>query len=218
MKEWTIYDYNNEEINWKELPRLTINEYPWYTKGDKQNTTVQIAITQNNIHIHAKADDKYIRATAEQLNDPVHEDSCFEFFVTPWDQKSQAYFNIEVNCMGTLYMAYRSDKNKKTMITKEQAKSIIIESSLKDNQSFKDILQWELNVVIPIALLEEMANKKIEKETWYGNFYRCGGAKDDQYAAWNTIDFPEPSFHQPLQFGKLVVKERAYVLQRLDLI
>ena len=172
MKEWTIYDYKDGEINWKEVPHLTINEYPWYTKGDKQNTTVQIAIIQNNIHIHAKADDKYIRATAEKLNDPVHEDSCFEFFVTPWDQKSEAYFNIEVNCMGTLYMAYHPNKNEKTRITQEQAKGLTVESSLKDSKSLKENTQWELNVVVPIALLEEMANKEIRKDTWYGNFYR----------------------------------------------
>lgn len=207
MKEWKIYDYKNEPIKWEKVPYLTIEEYPWYKKGDKQKTTVQIAISQNNIHIHAKSEDKYIRATAKNLNDPVHEDSCFEFFVTPWNKKSEAYFNIEVNCMGVLLMAYHPNKNDKVRITKEQAKTMTIESSLKDSKSLEDNSQWELNIVVPIALLEEMANREVEKDVWFGNFYRCGGAKDDQYAAWNAIDFPEPSFHQPFQFGKLLVQE-----------
>lgn len=209
MKKWEIKDYKNEEVNWSEVSSLTIDEYPWYEKGLKQKTEVQIAISSDNVYIRAKAEDKHIRARAEKLMDPVHEDSCFEFFVTPWNQKSTSYFNIEMNCMGVLYMAWHdgsSGTDVKTFITEEQAKRITIESSLKDVEDIAAEIGWELNIIVPISLLEDMSGREIKKDVWHANFYRCGGEVDDQYAAWNPIEFEKPNYHLPLQFGQLIIK------------
>lgn len=207
MKQWEIKDYNNEPVNWGEVPSLKIDEYPWYEKGLKQETSVQIAISDDKIYIRAKAQDKHIRARAQKLMDAVYEDSCFEFFITPWNQRSMAYFNIEINCMGVLYMVCHDGTDKKVAITEEQAKLISIKSSLEGVEDITAETKWELDVVVPIALLEEMSGKKIEKDVWYGNFYRCGGEVDDQYAAWNPLEFHKPNYHLPMQFGKLVIKE-----------
>ncbi len=209
MKEWAIKDYKNKQVDWRELASLTIDNYPWYEKGLKQTTEVKIAISKDSIHIYVKAQDKHICARAKKLMDPVHEDSCFEFFVTPWDQRSTSYFNIEMNCMGVLYMAYHdgsSGEDVKTFISKDQAKAITIESSLKDVKDIKAEKGWELNIILPISLLEEMSGKEIKKDVWYGNFYRCGGEVDDQYAAWSPLEFEKPNYHLPMQFGKLIIK------------
>lgn len=205
MKEWNIKDYKDTAINWGQVPVLEINEYPWYEKGLKQETKAQLAIYQDKIYIRAKAQDKYIKCDAKELNDPVYEDSCFEFFVTPWDQKSQSYFNIEINCMGVLYMAYKDGKGGKKMISKEQSRQISIKSSLKESKDIDKELGWELEIIVPIGLLEEISEKEIKKDVWHGNFYRCGGKEDDQYASWNPIEFEKPSFHQPMQFGRLII-------------
>ncbi|NLI89265.1 MAG: hypothetical protein GX366_02495 [Epulopiscium sp.] len=207
MKEWIIKDYKDTAVDWAKVPALEINEYPWYEGGLKQETKAQLAIYQDRIYIHAKAQDKYIRHDAKELNDPVYEDSCFEFFVTPWDHKSQSYFNIEINCMGVLYMAYKDGKGGKKMISKEQSRQISIKSSLKESKDIDKESGWELEIIIPIGLLEEISEKEIKKDVWYGNFYRCGGKEDDQYASWNPIEFEKPSFHQPMQFGRLIIQE-----------
>lgn len=203
MKEMDIKDFKTRPVNWDQVPSFEISEYPWYEKGLKQKTAAQIAVSGHRIYLYAKAQDKHIRARAQRLNDPVHEDSCFEFFITPWNEKSKAYFNIEINCMGTLYMAYRDEDGKKTMISQEQFGQMSIESSLKGVKDIKKETSWELKVMIPISLLEELSGREIKKDLWYGNFYRCGGEEDDQYAAWNPVKTPEPNYHQPMQFGKL---------------
>lgn len=207
MKQWEIKDYQNEGINWREVPSLTIHEYPWYEKGLKQATSVQIAIAKDNIYIHAKAEDKHIRSRAKKLMDPVYEDSCFEFFVTPWDQRSMSYFNIEINCMGVLYMVWHHGAENKVQISEEQSKTMTIESSLENVKDIKEETDWELKMIVPISLLEEMSGKSIKKDVWHGNFYRCGGEVDDQYAAWNPLEFEKPNYHLPMQFGKLIIKE-----------
>ncbi len=207
MKQWEIKDYKNKEVNWHEVPSLTIDEYPWYEKGLKQKTSVQIAISKDNIYLYAKAEDKHIRARAQKLMDPVFEDSCFEFFVSPWDQRSMSYFNIEINCMGIFYMVYHDGTGEKLSISEEQFKAVTIESSLKDVNNIKEEKEWALKVIVPISLLEEMSGRAIKKDVWYGNFYRCGGEVDDQYAAWNPLKFEKPNYHLPMQFGKLIIKE-----------
>lgn len=207
MKQWEIKDYKNETVNWGEVPSLTIDAYPWYEKGLKQKTSVQIAISNDNIYLYAKAEDKHIRSTAQKLMDPVYEDSCFEFFISPWDPKSMAYFNIEINCMGILYMVYHGTGDEKRAISEEQSKLINIESSLKDVNDLKEETGWELKVIVPISLLGEMSGKEIKKDVWHGNFYRCGGEVDDQYAAWNPLEFEKPNYHLPMQFGKLIINE-----------
>ncbi len=207
MKQWEIKDYKNESVKWSEVPSLKIDEYPWYTEGLKQKTSVQIAISKDNIQILAKAEDKHIRARATKLMDAVYEDSCFEFFVTPWGERSESYFNLEVSCMGVIYMVCHNEGEEKVAITEEEAKQIIIESSLEGVEDITAETGWELNITLPISLLEDMSGKKIEKDVWHGNFYRCGGEVDDQYAVWNPLEFDKPNYHLPMQFGKLVIKE-----------
>lgn len=206
MKEWTIKDYQDKPINWDELPSLTIDEYPWYVEGLKQDTSVKIAIANDEIHIWAKAQDKHIRAKSQNLNDPVYIDSCFEFFVTPWGEKSGKYLNMEVSCKGVLYMAYQDGKGGKVHITEQQAQLVSIQSTLEGVENVQEVEDWELKIILPIAVLEELSGEKIEKDLWYGNFYRCGGEIDDQYAAWNSLEFEKPNYHLPMQFGKLIIK------------
>ena len=50
-----------------------------------------------------RVEDRYVRAVAECFQDSVCTDSCVEFFVAPLPD-SQAYFNFEVNCGGTMLL------------------------------------------------------------------------------------------------------------------
>lgn len=204
MKKYIVYDYEKEPINWEEVPYIMIQEFPWYKEGVKQDTKVQMAISNDTIYIHMWAEDQYIRATAKNLNDPVYEDSCFEFFITPWNEKSKEYFNIEINCIGTLYMAYRDRTEERQLISDELAKFIKIDSSLSKG-NLEGEKDWSLQISIPLQVLKEIAGKNIADDKWYGNFYRCGGLEDDQYGCWNPIEFPYPNYHQPEQFGELII-------------
>jgi len=199
-KTYSIYNFYNEEIDWEHVPILNIEEFPWYIRGEKQLTRVQCAIKQEILQMKIHSEDKYIRADACKNNEPVYQDSCFECFVTPSNKRGEAYFNIEISCNGTIYMAYRDNTNDKIMASDEILEQIEIVSVIHPTY-------WKLHVRIPLKSLEMMSSTKVDRETWYGNFYRCGGKEDDQYACWQALQAEKPNFHLPSQFGKLEICE-----------
>lgn len=199
-KQYIIYDFQDKIIDWKKTPKLKIEEFPWYSKGEKQLTTVQCAIRQDVLHIKTYSIDRNIRAEVKINNEAVYEDSCFECFITPTDKKGESYFNIEVSCNGTIYMAYRDNTQKKVLISKALIDQIQILSDIQKSY-------WTLDLCIPLDILETMRKAPIDKETWYANFYRCGGKEDQQYACWNAIVAQKPDFHQPNQFGKVTISK-----------
>ncbi len=204
MKKHIIPCFNSE-IDWEEVPSLSIEAYPWYKVGDKQDTVVKIAATQTCLYLKVRAIDCHSSASVLELNGSVYLDSCFEFFFTPLDDLSNAYINIEINCIGTLYMAV-SNGDIKNCISTEQASNIKIITSLrKGGEKFpsNDDSMWQLDITIPFDFIEDFFGETIAKDLWYGNFYRCGGSIDDQYAVWNNIVADQPNYHQPLQFGQL---------------
>ncbi len=199
-KEYILYDFTDKVIEWEKVPTLRIEEFPWYSTGEKQQTAVQCAIREDVLHIKVYSEDKNIRAEAKVNNEAVYEDSCFEWFVTPVNQKGEDYFNIEVSCNGTIYMAYRDNTEGKRFASNELLSQIKIQSAVNESS-------WMLDLAIPLGILETMQGKPIDQETWYANFYRCGGLRDQQYACWNPLQYQRPNFHLPQQFGKLIISK-----------
>jgi len=206
MKEYIVNKYS-KMIDWSIVKPLIINEFPWYDKGLKQETFVQVAICDKVLHIKVKAIDCHSSAEILEDNGSVYLDSCFEFFVTPENNLSESYINFEINCVGNLYLAVR-DKCSKRRAVKAELDQVKIRSSLPYKRikkvSPKDDY-WSLDIEIPLKFLETFYGRKIDTQCWYGNFYRIGGKLDDQYGTWNWVETDKPDFHQPLQFGKITL-------------
>ncbi|QUI24446.1 carbohydrate-binding family 9-like protein [Vallitalea pronyensis] len=207
MHTYQVKKVKEKEVPWHQINALDIKCYPWYQSGLKQATYVKMVIHQNCIKIQAYCEDIHSYSRETTLNGDVYLDSCFEFFVTPENHVGGAYFNVEVNCCGVLHMSYKDGLGKTVYISEAQAKGIRITPSIKTptKDERTDDTSWEIGLEIPIDILEDMCGKRIEQTCWYGNFYRCGGKTDDQYATWNPIVWEKPNFHLPKQFGKLQI-------------
>lgn len=193
------------DIPWDKIKQETIDCYPWYEKGLKQATYFKVARTEDALHIKVDADDIHSSAAAIKENDFVYMDSCFEFFFTPEKQRCERYINLEVNCIGTPYLAVR-DKNGKRLSTNDEVKNISISPTLKAGEAkepSENDESWSLMIVIPFDFLEGFYEGPIDDQVWYCNFYRCGGSVDDQYASWSPLTASKPNFHLPLQFGEM---------------
>ncbi|MCT4598866.1 MAG: carbohydrate-binding family 9-like protein [Vallitalea sp.] len=208
MEQYTIKVINEDEIKWEDINSLIINNYPWYESGLKQSTSVQVVIHNKKIIIKAVCDDIHSYSKETKLNGNVYLDSCFEFFVTPSNNLGGGYYNMEINCCGVLHFSYKNEEGDKVFCTQQQADRILIIPSMKSTtkEECDDDKKWSLYIELPIEVMEEMSGEKVDFDCWYGNFYRCGGKTEPQYATWNNIKWDCPQFHLPNQFGKLIIE------------
>ncbi len=200
-----------DDPGWDQADRIEIDEYPWYTSGLKQATTVAALYDDEAIYLLYVCDDKHISAVETETNSNVHTDSCVEFFATidPDGQWGKwGYFNFEVNCCGTAKLGFRPGPEWRTLAPAELVETIRIKTSIptptKTESPGDD--GWWLAAAIPFAVISEAAGRKIAPKSgthWRANFYRCGGKTDPQSACWNPINTPEHEYHSPEFFGNL---------------
>lgn len=207
MNPFYILTSDNDMIHWEAVTPLFIDSFPWYQSGEKQKTEVKVVLAKDVLHIKVHATDKHSSATELGNNGPVYLDSCFEFFVKPEDTPGDGYINFEINCIGSLYLAYNY-KGIATEATDSQIEQVKIRTSLP-YKTIKEVQKtdeyWTLDIEIPLSLIQALYPNEVSTTCWYGNFYRCGGVVDDQYGMWKEMTDSKPNFHLPKQFGKLPI-------------
>lgn len=196
----------NEFFNYKEFEcdSLKVNNYLWKENLYKPKVEVKLCYSSENLFVHFKAFEKYITAKYLNINDPVYKDSCVEFFVNLFPDKSDAYFNFEINAIGTIYVGF-GNVNTNTFIDINDIKTIKVISSI--TEPIVGTIQndyWEIKLIIPIKLFEKFYNLKFKGNSAKANFYKCGDdAHFEHYGCWNPIISSIPNFHLPEYFGDL---------------
>lgn len=206
MKHYSIPLIAHQYPNWHDIPSLAIDNYPWYQTGQQQNTQIKLAANKDNLFIHIHAQDKYSVAKQTELNHMlICEDSCVEFFFSPSGILGSSYINLEVNCCGTLHIAYGPDRNYREFISLDQAALVKRTSSIKSpvKSAQTDDSDWQIEITLPFSVVEQITKSSVNRDKWFANFYRCGGEVEPQYAVWNPIDVAEPDYHRPEYFGEL---------------
>jgi len=197
---------------WADVPGDLIDEFPWYTGGDKQATTFRAAWCDDGLYLKYDCRDKHISAVATETNGYVWQDSCVEAFVAPSADKPLNYYNFEMNCVGTYLMGTHCDWGEGYM---DRSIDIGIEVATtvpgptKDESPDDD--GWLLVARIPWKHFEKEAVNLPPKpgDLWRANLYRLGGKTDPQNACWSPIESPHASFHQPQFFGEIVFVDRS---------
>ena len=206
MNSYQLKKISMSSPNWADIPQLSIENYPWYKSGAKQATGVQLAYDDKALFIKIVAEDKYSFSKQTELNHMlICEDSCVEFFFSPSGVLGSSYINLEVNCCGTLHLAYGQDRHLRKFLPTELAALIQRTTSIKSPvklESEEDV-SWAVEITLPFELITAFTNESINPDKWLANFYRCGGRQEPQYAVWNNIEVSEPDYHRPESFGLL---------------
>jgi len=194
-------------FDWLAVKPLFINDYPWYQNGKKQNTQIKLCADQDSLFIQIIADDQHSFSKQTEFNHMlVCEDSCVEFFFSPSGKLGSSYVNLEVNCCGTMHIAFGADRNCRRYMNQDIAKTIQCQtsiSSLQKKENNQD-RQWTVDICLPFAAIEKLTGEKVNTKKWFANFYRCGGRIEPQYATWQNIPIAIPDFHRPEFFGELI--------------
>lgn len=213
-KQYTIKHFSEDLDNilqpdiWSLVKPLEIKDYLWMDNNYRPAVLVKLFYTENYIYVKFLVTEQKVKVVYKKYGDPVYKDSCVEFFINPFPDKSQDYINIEVNAIGTLLIGAGKDRNR-TLFKKEELGDLHIVSSLDSHVA--DTLEsgsWTLHLKIPIGLFENYYGERFIKERAIGNFYKCGDETEfEHYGVWNYIHNSEPDFHLPQYFGELIFEK-----------
>ncbi len=207
MKTYNVKISATPDIDWSAVDVAKIDEYKWndrYTpNAGAQVVYVKSGDEREGIYAHLFCDEANPRAIYGNHNEPVYLDDCLEFFFTfsnP-DGAKNGYINIESNSNPTTLIAYGFDRNARTPIIDMGIEPFTL-SSVKSPE------RWELFEFVPLSVIKQVFGVcEVTEQTYFaGNFYKCGGNhEDDPYGSWSPITAPEPDFHRPECFGRLML-------------
>lgn len=141
-----------------------------------------------------------VSAKVNVFNGDVWTDSCLEFFLRPFADDAR-YLNIEVNAAGAPLIGIGAGRNDRMRL-----------ESCPEGMDFRasehDGAWWAVAYTVPYALIEALYGRKFAPGTPFeGNFYCCDETLHPHFGSWNPIAAPEPDFHRPECFGRLVMGE-----------
>lgn len=196
MTNEEIYSILDSETERNEVDCVNWTEYPY-----APDVTFHIAHSDKALAVLFKVTEDHLRGTALENNGPVWVDSCVEVFIA--DPHSTEYFNFETNCIGTKLASKRRSRTEADHFSSEQMDKIRCFGSLPHEltDKKKESQTWWLAEVIPFELIGlEKAPADLRM-----NFYKCGDKCEKMhFLSWSEIGLPEPNFHCPEFFGKVI--------------
>ncbi|WP_121812234.1 carbohydrate-binding family 9-like protein [Mucilaginibacter kameinonensis] len=177
---------------------------PWPGNGYKPDVHFAIAYGLDGLFIKYYVSEKSIRAAYTQPNQPVHKDSCVEFFVSFGDDKS--YYSFDFNCAGTCMLSFGADRTNRELLPEAAIRAIRHHTNFKlVNDIRKGSLGWELTLMIPLKAFCNHSFTSLNGKQCRVNFYKCGDdLPDPHFLVWNNIKSAEANFHLPEFFGKMI--------------
>ncbi len=197
---------------WRDAPPLDVGHFHHASTDHRPRTQAKLAHTDEAIHVFFRVEDRYVLSRRTELHATVCRDSCVEFFVEPLPGKG--YFNIEINCGGTMLLFFIEDETptpegfkRYTRVPAELAERITITPSMPSriDEEITDPCTWTLRYTIPLSLFEHYLGRlgPLGGRQWRGNFYKCADeSSHPHWASWSPIG-EVLSFHLPRTFGEL---------------
>lgn len=201
-----------DKAPWKNTQAYLLTHYMGERPSHFPQTRVKLVYDSDALYLMFQVQDQYVRAQALRDQDPVCQDSCVEFFFIPHSDKSLGYFNLEINCGGTLLFHFQKEPRKNPVVLSEQIcrKMNRFHSLPKTvDPEIKTPVQWEVGCRIPFDLLTPFARvvKPGPGAVWQVNFYKCADkSSHPHWLTWAPVDHPVPDFHRPGCFGRLHFK------------
>ncbi len=195
---------------YKGLGALIVGQHMGETPRHCPKVMAKLVWDDDSLYVIFRVEDRYVRAAARKYQDPVCRDSCVEFFFTPGSGLGLAYFNIEVNCGGTMLFWWHPQGSDAVPVAAEDANIIEIAHTLPKTVAPEVVepVTWVVEYRLPFAVVRKYcagASRPAPGVTWKANFYKCADASSHpHWLTWSFVDHPTPKFHLPQYFGALI--------------
>jgi hypothetical protein len=206
------FDSNWDGDFWRTVAPLELMHFMGTKPEHFPKVQAKLVYDDRAVYVIFRVEDKFVRAVAQKHQDAVYRDSCVEFFFTPHADIAQGYFNLEMNCGGTMLLHYqRVPRQDHVQLSEADLARIEVAHSLPKiiDPEITDATQWTVSYRLPVDIFSKYFPAAIERPapgvTWRANLYKC--ADDTSYPHWLTwspVVFERPDFHRPQSFGLLV--------------
>lgn len=209
----------NHEINLKSNGESVIldSHFKHSTDGQAVDYLTNVSIKSDNEYLHIAFEclqDDFVNQNNMAIhNDPLYNQEVFEVFISPGNEDSKHYLEIEINPNNALWVGTINNptlgeetQTLEGMVAHEDAE--IVHDAIKSENS------WNGKLSIPWKLIGKDA-----KGQYRINFYRIRSNQSHADANWTcdaeTCDFvcwsstlsgESPAFHRPKRFGFLTVE------------
>jgi hypothetical protein len=185
-------------------PLQQLNYSPWPEFDTATKAAFSIAHVNDAILVRYEVQEEVLKSLTREFNEDVHLDNCIEFFIA-FGSTSNNYYNIELNCLGSLKIGYGPGRMQRIPLEPELLRRVKVKTSMDYTPGTgAHAFKWQLLLYIPLAVFTFDEVDSLEGTVCRANFYKCG---DDlpkpHFLAWNRIDTPTPDFHRPEFFGQL---------------
>ncbi len=194
---------------WSGIKPLQLQNY----MGDRPEhfpfTQAKVAYDNAAVYIIFRVEDRYVKAVTRKNHGPVFTDSCVEFFFSPADNSQKGYFNLEMNCGGTMLFHHQLAPGiKRDSVSEGDIAQIEVAHSLPKivDPEIEEDTTWIVEYRIPFSVISHYQTfpQPGTGTIWRANFYKCADkTSHPHWLTWAPIDQPRPDFHQPGYFGTL---------------
>lgn len=193
MREYTIKKAG-EKINWAEVPFLNIDNLLWTEKSEIV-AKAQLCYDENAIYVHLIAVEENIRAEHTLPTGMPCEDSCLEFFFSPYNG-DERYFNIEFNPNCCMYLGMGTGVHDLVRLLPEHEPFDPHANRTEDG--------WEVFYSVPKAFINQFFPEFVLESgrEMRANCFKCGDLTvNPHFFSWNPVTSETPAFHRPCDFG-----------------
>jgi len=202
-------DANWDKPAWQNVEPLVISKHMGDAPDHRPGVRAKLAWDSSAVYVIFRVEDRYVRAVAEEYQDAVCRDSCVEFFFTPGADLGLSYFNVEINCGGTMLFWWHPEGKKAVPVAAEDGEKVQIAHSLPRTvePEIAEHTTWTLEYRLPFAVVRKYcpaATRPAHGGAWRANLYKCGDrTSHPHWLTWSYVDHPTPRFHMPQHFGTL---------------
>lgn len=182
-----------------EVPKLSIESYYPSVHHYHPKTELSVCYNSHGFHAHFDVCEANPLARRTKHFELVNNDSCVEWFVNFAPEICNRYFNFEVNSLGVMNVAFRTNRYDPVKLTEEDVKALNITARVLENY-------WSVDFTVPFELIKKYIDGYEFKTDTYilANAFKCGDETElPHYGCWNMTDPQQLDFHKPEYFARM---------------
>jgi hypothetical protein len=204
-------DANWNKPAWEKIAPIELTHFMGERPAHFPRTRAKLAYDEQSIYVIFHVDDRYVRAVAASHQDSVCFDSCVEFFFTPTNDIADGYFNLEMNCGGTMLFNFQLVPWKDVVLVGDSdIQRIEVAHTLQKivEPEITEPTTWTVEYRIPADMLARYcpsAKKPAPGVVWRANLFKCADkTSHPHWLTWALVKNPVPNFHMPQYLGSLI--------------